>query len=160
MRIFSNSYILVVIVALFFSCEIDIPPGVDDSSPKLNVEELKSTWILEEIIDKETHESEPFPYDRLPGITFHGEDCIKVIGPCNSGPGKYILTGNEVQVTKLAMTEKACRKIIMEFEDIFTRSLSGTYIISGDKLTIISNSDKDLIFKKADHTKSYECFDL
>lgn len=160
MHTFSNLGYVVTILILMISCENDTLPAFDDCTHQLNVEELRSTWILEKVIDKETNESESFPDGRLSGITFHGDDCITVGGPCNGGPGKYILTGNEVQITKLAMTEKGCSNDIMEFEDTFTRNLSGTYCISGDKLTIISNSDKDLILKKADHMQSYECVDL
>ena len=157
MRIFSNSLILVVILALLWGCEIGTPPVVGDCANPLDLEELKSTWILEEIIDKETNESVPFPEEKSAEFTFQGEGCVAVKGTCNKGQGKYEVSENELTIVKIGLTKQYC----IDFDErIITRNLSGIYCISGDKLTIISNSDKDLIFKKADHMQSFECVDF
>ncbi len=145
---------ILISILLNFSCDKD-----SNNLNKLDSNQLKSTWILYKFIDKSTNESFSLPDDYSSEITFHGKDCICVIGPCNSGPGKYLIDDNNIiTITKLAMTERGCN--IIGYEKIYTDNLSGTYTINNDTLKIISDYDTDLVFFKADSTKVYECFDF
>lgn len=144
---------ILLLMLLNYSCDKDAV-----SLNKLDSDKLKSTWVLYKFIDKTTNESYSLPDDYSSEITFHGENCISVIGPCNSGPGKYKIDDNKISITKLAMTERGCN--IIGYEEKYTDNLSGTYIVKGDTLTILSDFDTDLVLIKADSTKMYDCYDF
>jgi len=142
-----------ILMVSVYSCDKDA-----DSLNNIDTNKLKSTWIFHRYIDKTTNDSYSLPNDYSAEFTFHGQDCICVIGPCNSGPGKYVINDNKIIITRLAMTERGCD--IIGYEEKFTDNLSGQYTIKGDTLTIISDFDTDLILIKADSTKTYECYDF
>lgn len=144
---------ILILTLLIISCDKD-----SDNLNNLDSNQFKGTWILYRFIDKATNESFYLPDGYSSEITFHGEDCIFVIAPCNSGPGKYVTNGRDIKIIKLAMTKMGCN--ILGYEEIYTDNLSGTYSINNDTLKIISDYNTDLIFFKADSTKSYDCFDF
>lgn len=148
----TNIFYLLVIIFIYCSCD------KNSEVKTLNKKDLLHSWELDYYINKSTGETQNLPDTYSAGITFHGEDCVNVLGPCNGGPGKYELIDNKIKVTKLAMTERGCN--ILGYETLFTGNLSGTYIISGEKLTIDSDNDYNLVFSRMDSTKVYDCYDF
>jgi len=134
----------------FLSCEND------NNFHMLDLNDLKSTWDFEKFIDKKNNQSDFIPEDFYAEITIHGDKCIQVQGPCNIGPGNFRINGNIIEITHLAMTEMVCTG----YEDVFTNNLSGKYLIDGNKLTIISINDYDIVFNRMDSTKLYDCYDF
>ncbi len=143
----------VITYFIIISCEKE-----NNEINNLDLNELKTTWILDKFIDKATNKSDTLPENYSAGFTFHGKDCITVIGPCNSGPGKYEISGNKITIIKLAMTERGCN--ILGYEEQFTNNLSGYYSILNDTLTIISDLNTDLVLFRADSTEIYDCYDF
>ena len=144
--------LLLIILISFLACD------KKNDYNQLDIKKLKGSWIFDKFIDKTTGESETLPENHMAGVTFHGDNCINVNGPCNSGPGKYSKNGNKIEITHLAMTERGCN--ILGFETLFTSNLSGEYDIEDNILTIISNHNKDLVFTRSDTTQLFVCFDL
>jgi len=123
----------------------------------IDSDKLEGTWIFKKFIDKTTNESFYLPDDSAE-VTFHGGNCIYVIGPCNRGNGKYEIDDNKILIMNLAMTERVCTNIF--YEKMYTENLSGIYEIKGDTLTIISDFDTDLVLFRADSTKIYHCYNF
>lgn len=149
-----NTKIFYLSIIIFLYCSCD----KDSEIKTLDTKDLLYSWELDYFINKATGETDNLPDTYSAGITFHGEDCINVSGPCNSGPGKYELNGNKLKVTKIAMTERGCN--ILGYETLFTSNLSGIYNINGDKLTIDSDNDYNLVLSRIDSKKVYDCYDF
>jgi len=108
-----------------------------------NALELEGVWITEKYIDKETGVSEVVPQTFFSSIEFQGDDEIVVNTFCNSGSGNVKIEGGDIKVLDLGMTEIAC-EMMEDYEFRFTSNLSGSYLVDGDVLNIISNNDTDL----------------
>jgi len=149
MNLFFRLFLLVVVLG-FASCEND--------DQFLDPNELRSSWELLEIIDKKTNNKKKLPVGYSASITIHGEDCIQVIGPCNSGPGRFNLKGNTSDITNLLFTERGCQ--ISELEILFVSNLSGNYHVNSDQLIIISKNNKEMVFQRMDSTLIFDCLDF
>lgn len=145
-------FCLSIIIFLFSACD------KESETYALKKQDLMYYWEFDHFENKTTGETEDLPDNYRAGITFHGEDCLEVAGPCNVGPGKYELNANKLKITSLSMTERGCN--ILGYEEIFTENLSGTYNVSGDKLIIDSDGDYNLSFTRTDSIKEYECYDF
>lgn len=150
MRISKLLTIACLLVNSFYSCD-----KTSDNLSNFDLENLKGTWYLNKFIDKQDKDTYYLPDTYKASISFYGENCIVVIGPCNSGKGVFDFNGNKVTVNELSLTERGCQ--ILGYEKTFTSNLSGIYIIKEDTLKITSDYDTDLIFTKSDTTVHYPC---
>ncbi|MFY0599551.1 MAG: META domain-containing protein [Cyclobacteriaceae bacterium] len=121
--------------------------GQDDSLTSM--QGLEGIWDIETYIDKSTNAREDVLKEDVASIKFEGNEVL-VSTFCNGGSGKIEITKTKITVTDLAMTEIACL-LMSEHEYRFTDNLSGQYKIEGEKLTIISDQNTDLILTKANH---------
>lgn len=128
---------------------------VSDDLNKLDLNSLNGTWCLDKFIDKQDGDIFYLPNDYSASISFQGDDCILVIGPCNSGQGNFNNSGNKITVSNLSLTKRGCQ--ILEYEETFIHNLSGVYLINGDLLKVISDYDTDLFFYKSDTSIIYRC---
>lgn len=141
--------LLLIYLSIFGACD------KNNEDNELISRGLKSSWVLNKITDKITNESDSLTGDYTAEITFHGNNCIHVMGPCNSGGGKFTVNENNVVINDVAMTERGCDEL--DFESVFANNLSGEYTIEGNKLTIISSNNKELTFTRLETTRTYIC---
>jgi heat shock protein HslJ len=78
------------------------------------------------------------------------DDAISGIGPCNTYRGRFELDGDTVEISDLALTQRACVPSTMEAEDEFMRALaaSDSVEVSDDRL-VLSDGGR-LVFEKFD----------
>lgn len=152
MTLFRNFSFFIVCNIMIVACEKDKTNQAD-----LRYEELTGTWVLKELANKEHILQTTLPQGYNAYLSFREENCIIVSGPCNVGAGKIVKDGNNIKITTLSLTERACE--ILEMEEIITSNLSGEYQIENDTLTIISTLDTDLYFIKSDTVLTYPCLD-
>ncbi len=129
-----------LLLFILFSCD------QNHNIQTLKLEDLMKTWKLMKFIDKNTLAEDSLPNEYSATISFKSNYTIDVHGPCNSGSGKFTINRNQVFITQLAMTERACNAL--NRENKFTSNLSGIYSIEGNMLIIQSDFDTDLVFIK------------
>lgn len=152
---------IVIVLFALIKCE-------KDNSKFLDINELKASWELERVIEKQTGKIDTLYSRYRISLTFHSENCVSIIGPCKSGPGKFEINENYITISTIALTdpdsdyyEKYCRINFyntLDFDEIFFNNLNGNYSINGNKLTIISDGDYNLEFTKSSWDLSFACF--
>ncbi len=119
----------------------------------IDLERLHGTWIALNMLDKDTD----ITFTASPGveITFINNECIEVIGPCNSGRGTYFKSKSNNLTISVGLTEMVCLALFPERE--FADGLNGEYSIDNNNLSIQSNNNFELNFVKADMDKVIDC---
>jgi heat shock protein HslJ len=144
-----------VLIAYFSISLLNSCANKRDQLNNIDLNNLNGTWFLDMFIDKQEIDTFYLPADYSASISFQGENCIVVFGPCNSGQGRFVCNENKITVSNLSLTERGCQ--ILGYEETFTNNLSGVYLIKGDTLKITSNYETNLIFYKSDTTIHYQC---
>lgn len=150
MKTSNLTLIIYIFICSLWSCD-----KASDDLDKIDLSSLNGTWYLDKFIDKQENDTFYLPDDYTASISFQGDKCVLVFGPCNSGQGNFQNSGNRITVNSLSLTERGCQ--ILGYEETFTNNLSGVYLINGDLLRISSDYDTDLIFIKSDTTILYQC---
>ncbi len=133
--------LLTILVSVLVSCDKNHTP-----QHSLSLKDLKATWVFVKFIDKNTLTVNGLPTGYSATISFESNYTVDVEGPCNNGAGKFSINKDQVSITHLAMTERACDAL--NHENRITSNLSGIYTIEGNTLFIKSDFDTDLVFKR------------
>jgi len=132
-----------LIISSFISCKKEQVENLDIST-------LVGVWVMDKFIDKNN--------DVLIApniqISFLENNCVTVFTNYNYGQGEFSIKGNKVTVRNLALSE---REFDLENDNRFVRNLTGSYLINGDSLKILSDYDFNLILLKTQKVDPYQC---
>jgi len=137
-------YITLLLSLLFIACDKDL-------TQYYLIEKLKTSWTLQQLVDRSTNISDTLPTDSRTDLTFKDDNIIALITPCNSGTGKFDIKRDHIVVSDLAMTNHECER--MALENKITDNLTGTFMIKENNLYIESDHNTELIFTKTEALK-------
>lgn len=116
---------------------------------------LSGKWELDEFTNKQNGETYKLPDGFTAGITFTDQDSLIIKAPCNSGGASFIINGAKLSFNQIAITKRGCE--VSEYESTFIDNLSGKYSVARDQLSISSNFDTDMKFRKVNSISNSIC---
>ncbi len=114
---------------------------------------LVGTWKFTSFKSKQSDEKIFYPdsLEKYITIEITSTDTIRLVGNCNSGMAVYFLNDNNITITGVNLTEKACISAggAWEWEDYLyeLRSVS-TYKVNNENLSFFSDSDIKFNFSR------------
>jgi heat shock protein HslJ len=105
-------------------------------------------WSVDGLVQGETASS--VPAGTQASLVFE-QDAVQVSAGCNTGSGKYQLSGDTIRFEPVATTRKACEPDVMTLESAVLAVLEGEakYTIEADRLTLTHPSGKGLQLRGA-----------
>lgn len=120
-----------------------------ENEVSLDLNSLVAVWELDKFIDKNNNS---FLAPKIQ-ISFRENNCITVFTSYNHGHGEFSVKGNKVTLYNLKLTT---REYDLENDNRFTRNLTGSYLIKGDTLRILSDYDFDMVLYKTQIKDRYQ----
>lgn len=113
--------------------------------------DLENTWILDNIFKKSNSEILSVPSDfKKMYLVFTDSSFVWIFSSCNSGKGYFkTFESDSLVIDSIELTLLYCLSdTIREWEDLFIKSLSGSYkySISNKKMVIETSGNYNLIF--------------
>ena len=104
----------------------------------------RGIWVL-----KKMDATDKFFYKKQVYLKFESQGRVVGYGGCNSIEGAYTLvkSQNTIRIHSIGHTELLCEDIEQEFNFIKTIEKARRYKISGNHLTLTTDSGKELIFR-------------
>ena len=129
---------------IFFSCE---KSSNIDSKQEL----LLGTWKFASFKSKQSDEKIFYPDSSEKYITIEitSTDTIWLFGNCNNGMAIYFFNDNNITISRVTLTEKACLIAGAEWENYLheLRSVS-TYTVNNEVLSLRSDSELEFNFSR------------
>jgi hypothetical protein len=120
-----------------------------EEEDRLDLNALAAIWELDKFIDKNSNNLNAPKIQ----ISFLENNCLTVFTSFNHGQGEFSVKGNKVTVHDLKLTK---RPYDLENDNRFIRNLTGSYLINGDTLRILSDYDFDMVLYKTQIKDTYQ----
>jgi len=134
--------IFIIVIGTVVSCEKE--------EDNLNISDLVAVWELDKFIDKNNNTLNAPEIQ----ISFLENKCITLFTSYNYGQGEFSINGKNVIVSNLVLSD---REYDLENDNRFISNLTGSYLINGDTLRILSDHDYDMVLHKTQIVDPYQC---
>jgi hypothetical protein len=120
-----------------------------EEEKSLDINSLIAVWELDKFIDKNNN---TLIAPKIQ-ISFRENNCLTVFTSYNHGQGEFSVKGSKVTLRNLELTK---REYDLENDNRFIRNLTGSYLINGDTLRILSDYDFDMVLYKTQIKDTYQ----
>jgi len=124
------------------------PAGYPAAQATLPAEVVQTQWVLEYFSNEDKSAGHDVTSDNIT-IKFEADGTLGGSGGCNTYFGSYTVSGQQMTISKVGSTQKACEQAVMDKETQYLQQLStvNAYNLSNSKLELAyANSKNTMTF--------------
>ena len=113
------------------------PAGYPAAQTTLPADIVQTQWVLEYFSNEDKSAGHDVTSDRIT-IKFEADGTLAGSGGCNNYFGSYTVSGQQMTISKVGSTQKACEQAVMDKETLYLQQLStvNAYNVNNFKLEL------------------------